>query len=283
MKFDPKSSSRSLRRIACTFLFAAATAAGLGSLVSLHAVPQPPSPNRVAAEKKIASWVNGRTQDGKQAEFIVVLKDQADLSGAALLTTKAAKGHFVRDALWNKAQATQGPILKMIEARGLEHRAFYIVNAIWVKGRAEDVMAIAERADVERVEGNPEVRNYPTPLPAQMAPAPDPDAPATIEQGIAYTNAPAVWALGFTGQGIVVADGDTGFRWTHNGTGVRQAMILIGMTACIPAAVFAGRTLRNRVTTMVTAPTPWARRSATTAAGIKLGWLRERSASAAAT
>ena len=41
-------------------------------------------------------------------------------------------------------------------------------------------------------------------------------APATIEPGIAYTNAPAVWAEGFTGQNIVVGSADTGVRWTHN-------------------------------------------------------------------
>ncbi|MEO6870985.1 MAG: S8 family serine peptidase [Chthoniobacterales bacterium] len=215
MKPATNSTSRFLRRTLCLLLFAAAAAAGVGALSSLRAVVQK-TPDQFAAEKKIAPWVNAHTQDGKQAEFIVVLKDQADLSGAALLKTKAEKGRFVRDALWNKSQATQGSILQMIEARGLEHRAFYIVNAIWVKGRAADVMAISERADVDRVEGNPEVRNYPNPLPAVPAPATDPDAPATIEQGIAYTNAPEVWALGFLGQGVVIGDGDTGFRWDHN-------------------------------------------------------------------
>ena len=43
-----------------------------------------------------------------------------------------------------------------------------------------------------------------------------PQTPATIEPGIAYTHAPDVWALGFRGQGITVAGADTGIRWTHN-------------------------------------------------------------------
>ena len=29
-------------------------------------------------------------------------------------------------------------------------------------------------------------------------------------------HAPQVWALGFTGQTIVIASADTGVRWTHN-------------------------------------------------------------------
>ena len=50
-------------------------------------------------------------------EFIVVLADQADLSAAKSLGTKAEKGRFVRDALWNKAQATQGPLRKWLQDR----------------------------------------------------------------------------------------------------------------------------------------------------------------------
>ena len=216
MKSPRLSFFKPLRRSASSLLFLAALATALGAIASTRAVNSPKDPSRLAAERKISSWVSAHTQDGKQAECIIVLSDQADLSGAAALTTKAAKGRFVRDALFNKSQATQGPIVKMLQERGLEYRSFYIVNALWVKGRAEDVMALAERADVARIEGNPEVRNYPNPLPAKAAPEPDPDAPATVEQGIAYTNAPAVWATGVLGQGVVVGDGDTGFRWEHN-------------------------------------------------------------------
>ena len=40
--------------------------------------------------------------------------------------------------------------------------------------------------------------------------------PETIEPGINYTHAPQVWALGYTGQDIVIGSEDTGVRWTHN-------------------------------------------------------------------
>ncbi len=43
----------------------------------------------------------------------------------------------------------------------LEHRSFYIVNAIWVKSRYEDALALASRSDVARVEGNPQVLSRP--------------------------------------------------------------------------------------------------------------------------
>ena len=76
--------------------------------------------------------------------------------------------------------------------------------------------ALALRSDVSRVEGNPQIKNsLPQPGPAVEAPM-QPVAPATIEPGIVYTNAPSVWAEGFTGQNIVIASADTGVRWTHN-------------------------------------------------------------------
>ena len=74
------------------------------------------------------------TANGQRAEFIVVLADQADLSGAAALTTKMEKGRYVYDALRNKSKTTQTPILQWLRERGIEHRSFYVVNAVLVKG-----------------------------------------------------------------------------------------------------------------------------------------------------
>ena len=53
-----------------------------------------------------------------------MLADQADLSGATALPTKSEKGRYVYDALWNKSQATQGPILQWLSERGLSPSIF---------------------------------------------------------------------------------------------------------------------------------------------------------------
>ena len=173
----------------------------------------------LAAANKVAPWVMEHTANGQQAEFFVVLADQADLSGAASLATKAEKGRYVYNTLLNKAQATQGPILQWLRERGIEHQPFYIINAILVKGGNREVAsALAARPDVARVEGNPVIHNdLPQPGPVEAPPyLQRPETPDTIEPGINYTHAPQVWALGFTGQGIVIASADTGVRWTHN-------------------------------------------------------------------
>src|SRR5256886_6550720 len=205
-----------LRRILCSLFFAAAAVAALGAIASSRAISQGGPPNQDATAKNIAPWVIDHTANGQQAEFIVVLADQADLSQAAALPTKTEKERFVYDTLWNKSQTTQGPILQWLRERRIEHRSFYIINAILVKGSREIAETLAARPDVARVEGNPHIQNsLPPPGPALEGPL-QPGAPATIEPGITYTHAPDVWALGFTGQNVVVASADTGQRWTHN-------------------------------------------------------------------
>ena len=204
------------RRIFCSLSLAAAVVALVAALASSDAVGQRVGGNGINIVNKIAPWVIDHTAYGQQAEFFVVLADQADLSPAANLPTKTEKGRFVYQTLRDKALRTQGPILEWLHEHNIEHQSFYIVNAILVKGTREVAAALAARPDVARVEGNPHIQNrLPEPETGDEAPTQS-GRPATIEPGIQYTHAPDVWNLGFTGQNIVVASADTGVRWTHN-------------------------------------------------------------------
>jgi len=172
-------------------------------------------------QSKIADWVKTNTSDGREAEFMVILAGKADLSGASALPAKHQKGRAVRDTLLAKAQATQAPILNWLRQRQIEHRAFYIVNAIWVKGNRQIADTLAARSDVARIEGNPRVKNNFSPQPTleEIQAAVNSLrtlAPEAVELGVNYIRAPEVWSLGFTGQGIVIAGADTGIRWDHN-------------------------------------------------------------------
>ena len=185
-----------LRSVFCLLLFVAAGIAALGAIGSSRAISQRVGGNPVNVVNKIAPWVVAQTANGQQAEFFVVLADQANLSAAGALRTKSEKGRFVHDALWNKSQTTQRPVLRWLREHGIEHRSFYIVNAILVKGTREIAQTLAGRPDVARVEGNPQIQNViPEPVSAVETTS-QPKIPATIEPGINYTHAPDVWALG---------------------------------------------------------------------------------------
>jgi serine protease AprX len=220
----PKPSFTSWRRIFCSLFLGAAAVALIAAVASSDAVGQRvelPSQKAFhpAPAQKIAPWVMEHTANGQQAQFFVVLADQADLSPAANLQTKTEKGRFVYQTLLNKAQNTQGPILQLLQGRNIEHQSFYIVNSILVKGDRQLAETLAARPDVARIDGNPVIHNdLPQRGPVDHSPLQPrvPNAPATIEPGITYTHAPDVWGLGFTGQDIVIASADTGVRWTHN-------------------------------------------------------------------
>jgi subtilisin family serine protease len=164
---------------------------------------------------KIAPWVLAHTAQGEEIEFLVVLKDQADLRGAAQLATKLEKGRFVRDALWAKAQATQAPLIAWLAERRLPYRSFYIINALWVKASRAVAAELAARPDVARVEGNPQLSGI-RPIPEDASNenfrlSLEPNA----EPGISAIRATELWALGFNGQGIVIGGQDTGVEWAH--------------------------------------------------------------------
>src|SRR5580765_4722599 len=85
------------RRVFSSLLLLAAFVAILVAIVSSRqpAVAAPGAGADSFQSSKIAPWVMEHTGNGQQAEFFVVLADQADLSGAASLPTKAEKGRFV--------------------------------------------------------------------------------------------------------------------------------------------------------------------------------------------
>ncbi len=175
---------------------------------------------------KIAPWLRQHSVSGKSIEALVVLQEQADVSAADGLETKAAKGRFVREVLLEKANATQADLLAWLQSNQIEHRAFYIINAVWVNASPEIIELLAARPDVARIEANPTIKNNFTPrlnaeeveeaAAALLRERATATAPNAIEPGVMATRAPEVWAQGFTGQGIVIGGADTGVRWDHD-------------------------------------------------------------------
>jgi serine protease AprX len=204
-----------LRPITCLVVSSAAVAMAVRAIE-----PSPPLSSPTAQEpaaSKIAPWVLEHTAGAKQAEFLIVLADQANLRDADELESKEEKGRFVRDALWNKARSTQGALLKWLTEHNVEHRSYYVVNMVWVKGGLELAKKISARPEVRRIEGNPVIRNIPDSLAVlqKTTSGAKPGTVSVIEPGVVYTRAPEVWALGYTGQSVVVGGAGTGYRWTH--------------------------------------------------------------------
>lgn len=161
---------------------------------------------------KIAPLLIQQTAMGGSAEVLIVLRAQADLSGAANLHSKGEKGQFVYQTLRSVAERSQASLRKRLEAGGIPYDSYYIVNAIKVNADSDLLNELAARDDVDRLEANPQV--------AVKLPHPNgSDATAKAHPGpewnVVRVKAPKVWAMGYTGEGIVVASADTGVKWDH--------------------------------------------------------------------
>lgn len=186
------------------FLPAIFATAVLSSLLALNASAQ------TSNSPKISPRVLAETASGNTTEALIVLTEQADLRPAAALRTKAEKGRFVVNALREVANRTQPPILQLLDARGIPYQPFYIVNMIKITGGRAVMQELAARNDVASVDANPYVKNdLPKPNGVNTA------QPDGIEWNVTRVKAPDVWALGFRGEGLVVAGNDTGTQWDH--------------------------------------------------------------------
>lgn len=147
---------------------------------------------------------------GGETEMLVVLRAQADTWPARFLSSKEDRSRWVMETLRSVADTTQGPVIAVLEQHKAQYRQFWIVNMIWARGGRELVEELARLPEVEKILPNPRV-----PLKKPQLEGSDFESPYTVEWGISKVGAPSVWALGFKGQGVVVAGQDTGYSWTH--------------------------------------------------------------------
>ncbi len=145
------------------------------------------------------------------ADFIIMMTEQADLSAAYQLQTKAEKGQYVFDTLTATADRTQADLRAYLDSQSVDYQAFYIVNAILVKNGTLDLaQSIAARPDVATISANHTFQ-----LQEPMINPDAPNSPTAVESNISFVNADDVWTMGYTGQGTVVAGNDTGLYWSH--------------------------------------------------------------------
>jgi serine protease AprX len=167
--------------------------------------------NASAVSQKVDYRVMEDTANGQSGHFLVVLTEQADLSRAPSLATKLEKGQFVTETLRDTAARTQPAVTSQLDALGLSYRPYWIANLIAVEGDRAAVEAIAGNVAVARIEPNRAFRGLPDPI-SEPEVVRDPNSP---EWGLVRINADDVWALGYDGTGVTIANQDTGLDWDH--------------------------------------------------------------------
>lgn len=175
-----------------------------------------------SSDKDLVANTHGRLQtslvedlqaspDGEVFEVMVVLKDQADLTGAYQIGDVLGRRSVMYRLLADTASRTQKDLVHFLESKNATYRQFYIVNMVMVKSASKElIMELAKRSDVQKIYNNPKQQLL---LPEVNVPM---DMMASAESSIESVGATRVWSeLGVNGQGVVVAGQDTGIQWDH--------------------------------------------------------------------
>ena len=160
---------------------------------------------------------------------LVFLKDQVDLAAITddmnrQNVTLRRRHETVVRALQERAEATQGRIveyLEDLEAKGniKDLRAFWISNLVTFKATKDKIKIIANRAEVAKVYFNYEIELI-EPVKVDID---NSGVITVVETGVQAVRAPEVWAMGYTGAGVLVANMDTGVDGNHPALSSRWA------------------------------------------------------------
>ena len=90
----------------------------------------------------------------RQADFLIYLREQADLSAAGQIGGWAERGRYVYQTLINHAARSQRDLRGQLAVRGLPAHPLWIVNAILVHGALADAQALSARTDVALIRAN---------------------------------------------------------------------------------------------------------------------------------
>lgn len=111
----------------------------------------------------------------------------------------------------NATAMSQRRILHVLAERGIPARPYWIVDAIHVQATKEDIDWLSAQPEIREIVPNHVLRqSEPQPLPIARV-----KQDSSVTSGVQQIHAPEVWAMGFLGQGVVIANQDSGIEWEH--------------------------------------------------------------------
>jgi hypothetical protein len=183
--------------------------------------PAAASPGQATADpvkpaEKIEPKLRQSLSTTTKTDFWIRFSAKTDLSKARQIGDWAARGQYVYDALQKSAKAAQSDVVAELDKQGAHYKTYWVTNAILVEdGTAALATDLAAQPAVTAIVKPAEFTlDKPVPTPEKAAPKAT-AAAAGPEWGVRAINADDVWATGITGQGITVANLDTGVDGTH--------------------------------------------------------------------
>jgi len=147
-------------------------------------------------------------QTDEMISVIVTLKEQVDLTKIGG-PDRATRQEGLIKALQAMANASQKRLITLLTVRQAQGKvsqfsSFWVFNGLEVTATSEVIQELTLRSEVLKITPNGKVS-------APVVPATN----GSPEPNLTVVDAPALWNLGFRGQGIVVASMDTGVDVNH--------------------------------------------------------------------
>jgi len=155
-------------------------------------------------------------QSNDSTGYLIYFREKADLSPAYKMDWDR-RGQYVIDVLQATAQKSQGKVIKYLDAQKADYQVFWIENVIAVNAsNMQTFNGLMNFPEIEALKARRMMGVIEPTVEKDI-----PEAVLAVEPNIGHVLAPDVWGLGVTGSGIVVANVDTGVRFTHEAL-VRQ-------------------------------------------------------------
>ncbi|TEU13244.1 MAG: peptidase S8, partial [Anaerolineales bacterium] len=148
--------------------------------------------------------------------YLVYLRERASLGDLARVPRLHERRKLLVGRLQATARRSQAGVVALLqqnlrEGRITRFKSYWIFNGLVVRGDLSTAIQLALRPEVEAIRPN-RVHRLPTPIRGGETLA----ATGEVEWNIAKIGADRVWeTFGITGEGIVVANMDSGVDWTH--------------------------------------------------------------------
>ncbi len=166
--------------------------------------------------------IKEKSSEYQNFKINILMKNQADIDSLNYILNKnkvsaSKRPEIVRNFLSQKAAKTQQNIIQYMKASDkdafISLRSFWIINMIVVEANSALIQNLSQRTDIEFIDlDNSRITN---PLDPPVKSAASKAQLNGKEQGLAAINAPAMWAMGYTGRGRIAGSIDTGVWPNH--------------------------------------------------------------------
>ncbi len=162
-----------------------------------------------SAQDKISQQLKTDLKNKESVELYLLL-NSAHAIKAPQTTNRLEKLKHVIALLKENAKISRIHFESELKKYADSYQFYWINNSVWLKASSQNAQKLLQNNQVVKA-----FANTPQRLTVVEENSPVIKSTSSVGWGSSMINAPDVWALGFRGQGVIIAGQDTGYKWDH--------------------------------------------------------------------